>query len=94
MKLFDYAKLCFMYGKTVTHYTTHGCMATIHEFNYCGVIVGITYPRFGNGNMCYKIKVFKNKNGYILNKANKPILYEEIPSWHLRKLYGIYVAYD
>ena len=91
-----YAVMCSfnMEGKTVIHFTTHGCMGEQHEFDYIGVIVGKTYPRHCDGKMFYKVKVLKNKNGYEL-RDSKEEKFEEVPSWYLQNLGGdFYCVYD
>ncbi len=81
-------------GKTVIHFTTHGCMGNIHEFNYIGVITGITYPRLCNGSMFYKIKVLKNKESELRDDLSN-VKYEKINHSSLQKLGGdFYIAYD
>jgi len=62
-------------------------MATIHEFDYIGVIVGKTYPKHCDGEMYYKVKVLKNKNGYELRDSKEEI-FEEVPSWYIQDLGG------
>lgn len=77
-----------MIGKTVIHFSTHGCMAQIEEFDYIGEIVDTTYPRYCDGKKFYKVSVFKKGN-------NSEREFEEVPSWYLQKIGGnIYVAYD
>ena len=84
-----------MIGKTVIRFTTHGCMATIHEFDYIGVIVEKRNAKYcGDGKMFYRVKVLKNKNGYELRDSKEDI-FREVPSWYLQNLGGdFYVVYD
>lgn len=91
------APLFSMKGKTVIHFVSHGCMGQIHEFDWIGVIVGTTYPKFCDGKMYYKVKVLKNKNGYELRdiKISDQTIYKEVPSWYLQDLGGdFYCVYD
>lgn len=75
-----------MIGKTVIHFTTHGCMAQIEEFDYIGEIVGICYPKHFQGSMFYEVKVLKGGNGETTRQA---------PSWYLMKLNDkTFVYYD
>jgi len=83
-----------MIGKTVIRFTTHGCMATIHEFDYIGIIVGCEYPIHCDGKMYYKIKVLKSKEGELRDNP-EDVTFERIPSWYLQNLGGdFYIAYD
>lgn len=86
-----------MKGKTIIHFKQHGCMASTHEFDWIGVIIGVTYPIYCGGKMFYKVKVLKNKKGYELRdvKSDDEIIYEEVPSWYLQNLGGdFYCFYD
>ena len=83
-------------GRTVIHFTSHGCMGNIHEFDWIGIVVGTSYP-FSDDKMFYKVKILKNNKGYELRniKNNTEILYEEVPSWYLQKLGGdFFCVYD
>lgn len=90
----DSGKLMVMEGKTVIHFTTHGCMGTEHEFDYIGTIVGKVYPPIGDGKLFYKIKVLKSKKWELRDHPDKPE-YESVASWYLQDLGGdFYIAYD
>jgi hypothetical protein len=79
-------------GKTVIHFTTHGCMATIHEFDYIGTIVNSSIKE-GRYKM-YQVKVLKDKNGELRDNNVKDEL-RAIPSWYLQDLGGDFlIAYD
>ena len=85
---------CAMLGKTVIHFISHGCMATIHEFDYIGIIVERAYPEHCNGKMYYRVKVLKDKSGYEL-RDSKEERFREVPSWYLQNLGGdFYIVYD
>jgi len=47
-----------MLGEIVIRFTTHGCMAHIHEFDYIGVIV--KYVKHGE-HLYYRVSVSKDK---------------------------------
>ena len=80
-------------GKTVIHFTTHGCMATIHEFDYIGKIVDVEYKEDDRYKM-YKVEVLKNNEGERRDN-NLITLYEHVPSWYLQDLGGDFlIAYD
>jgi len=84
-----------MMGKTVIHFTTHGCQATIHEFHYIGKIVGTTYPKFCDGLKFYTVDVLTDRSGE--KRDNRVILkeFEEVPAHYLQSLGGdFYIAYD
>lgn len=83
-----------MIGKTVIHFTTHGCMAHVHEFDYIGRIVEPTYPKNCDGKKFYKVQILKagstEKRDDNLNQE-----FTEIASWYLQNIGGdFYVAYD
>ena len=83
-----------MIGKTVIHFTTHGCMAHIDEFDYVGKIVEPTYPKNCDGKKFYKVEILKAGS---TEKRNNDLQqeYVEIASWYLQKLNeNIFVAYD
>jgi hypothetical protein len=82
-----------MIGKTVVHFTTHGCQAQIHEFDYLGTIMDITYPK-EKAKKFYKVEVLKYGSAEKRN-GNLPFEFIEVPSWYLQKFSeNIYVAYD
>lgn len=79
-------------GKTVIHFTTHGCMATEHEFDYIGTIVGTAYP--AGDRKFYKVKVLKDKYGELRNNP-KEINIRLAPVWYLQSLGAdFYIYYD
>jgi len=81
-------------GKTVIHFTTHGCMGQIDEFDYIGTIVGVTYPKNCSGKKFYKVEVLKCKSREKRN-GNLERQYEEIPSWYLQDIGGdFFISYD
>lgn len=81
-------------NKTVIHFTTHGCMAQIHEFDWIGKIVGTEYPTHCDGKMFYKVKVLKDQRGESRDN-NVKNEFELVPSWYLQDLGGdFYIAYD
>jgi hypothetical protein len=83
-----------MIGKTVIHFTTHGCQAQTHEFHYLGRIVARTYPREDKTLKYYKVEVLKYHSAEKRDK-NLPFDFIEVPSWYLQNIGGdFYVAYD
>lgn len=83
-----------MIGKTVMKVITHGCMATINEFDFIGTIVGISYPIRDSSSKFYKVEVLKSKSGEKRDK-NLDREYEEVPSWYCQKLSDkLYIVYD
>ena len=79
-------------GKTVIHFTTHGCMATEHEFNCIGTIIGTEYL---GTNKLYRVKVLKNKYGQEARNYTEPLPEFMVPSWYLQSLGAdFYIAYD
>lgn len=87
-------------GKTVIHFTTHGCMANIHEFDYIGKIVDSFVKEqemvmnLVSRHKFYKIKILKDKGGEARDK-NVNDEYRDIPSWYLQDLGGDFlIAYD
>ncbi|MES2428290.1 MAG: hypothetical protein V4560_15020 [Bacteroidota bacterium] len=83
-----------MIGQTIIHFTTHGCQATEHEFDYIGKIVGTTYPRLCQGKMFYKVEVLKDRCG---EKRDERVIkeFQEVPSWYLQNIgANFYIAYD
>ena len=83
-------------GKTVIHFTTHGCMATIHEFDYIGKIIGIeSHKDFSGGKFLYVVKVLKDRHGGEKRNNNLEREYEQVPSWYLKNIGGdFYIVYD
>ena len=82
-----------MIGKTVIHFTTHGCMATIHEFDYIGVIVDSAYPEQFDGKMVYVVDVLKSSRGEKRDGVEHKRV--TVASWYLQNLGGdFYIAYD
>lgn len=91
------AKLFYLKNKTVIKFECSGCMAHIHDFKWIGEIVDFNYPRLADGEMFYKVKVFKDNNGYELRslKEGEEIRFENIPSWYLQKISNdLYFIYD
>jgi hypothetical protein len=83
-----------MVGKTVVHFTTHGCMAHIHEFDFIGKIIGITYPPLCAGKKFYKVEVLKDNNGEKRDRNLKES-FKEVASWYLQKMgKDLFIAYD
>ena len=81
-------------GKTVIHFTTHGCQATIHEFDYIGIIIDTTYPRYCDGKKFYVVKVLKDRGGELRDNNTKDKT-NTIPSWYLQDLgVDFLIAYD
>jgi hypothetical protein len=81
-------------GKTVIHFTTHGCQATIHEFDYIGKIVDTVYPRYCDGKKFYKVEILKGPGGE-KRDGNLKENYATVPSWYLQDLGGDFlIAYD
>ena len=81
-------------GKTVIHFTTHGCMATEHEFDYIGTIIEAE-RHLTNGQKMYAVKILKDCHGGELRNNNLLRFYESVPSWYLQSLGGdFYIAYD
>lgn len=81
-------------GKTVIHFTTHGCMGTEHEFDYIGKIADTVYPEHCAGNKFYKVEILKDKRG---EKRDGDLISEHgnVPSWYLQDLGGDFlIAYD
>lgn len=82
-------------NKTVIHFSTHGCMANIEEFEWIGKIVGKTYPKSCDGKLFYQIKVLKCKFGELRNTPKLEPQFIEIPSWYIQNLgENIYIIYD
>lgn len=96
MKLFDkLIKKPIHINKTVIHFTTHGCMGTVHEFDWIGKIVDITYPKHCDGKLFYKVQILKDRTGGELRNNNLKNEFENIPSWYLQDLGGdFFVVYD
>lgn len=83
-----------MIGKTVIHFTTHGCMATIHEFDFIGTVVDVVHPEHCRNEKFYKVQVLKSKHGE-KRDGNIEREYESVASWYLQNIGGdFYVAYD
>lgn len=81
-------------GKTVIHFTTHGCQGQDNEFDFIGTIVDTTYPKYCNGKMFYKVEILKGKGGE-KRDGNLVEEFSEVPSWYLQNLGGdFYIAYD
>jgi hypothetical protein len=83
-----------MIGKTVIRFTTHGCQAQIHEFDYIGKIIEPAYPLKDKTKKFYKVEVLKCGSTEKRDK-NLPFDFIEVASWYLQKLdENIFVAYD
>ncbi len=81
-------------GKTVIHFTTHGCQATINNFDYIGKIVGTVYPEHCQGHKFYKVEILKSQYGE-KRDGNLTELYAQVPSQYLQDLGGDFlIAYD
>ena len=81
-------------GKTVIHFTTHGCQAQIHEFDYIGKIIEPAYPLEDKTKMFYKVEVLKCGSAEKRDK-NLPFYFTDVPAWYLQQISeNIYVAYD
>ena len=80
-------------GKSVIHFTTHGCQAQIHEFYYFGTIVDVSYPH-NNNLKYYKVEVLKHGPNE-KRDGNLSFDFIDVPSWYLQKFNeNIFVAYD
>lgn len=77
-----------MVGKTVIHFTSHGCMGTNDEFDYIGVIIDIKTIR---DKLYYEVDLLKNKTGEKRDGLEKT---ELIPCWYLQNMGNFYIAYD
>lgn len=71
-------------GKTIIHFTTHGCQAQIHEFDYIGVIVDMEY-RDHDRHLFYKVKILKDRRGEQRDNSLQDE-YRYIPSWYLQQM--------
>lgn len=87
-------------GKTVIHFTTHGCMATIHEFDYIGKIVDSFIKEdkmvmnLVSRHKFYKVKVLKDRRGEARDNGVEDE-FRDVPSWYLQDLGGDFlIAYD
>lgn len=81
-------------GQTIIAFTTHGCMGSIHEFDYIGTIVDTTYPRLCDGKKFYRVKVLKDRRGE-LRDGNLQDEFREVASWYLQDLGGnFYIVYN
>lgn len=82
-------------GKTVIHFTTHGCMGQIHEFDFIGKIVDVDFiQNYGSHGpkKFYKVEVLKSPKGEKRDGVTESKL---VPSWYLQNLGGdFYIAYD
>jgi spore coat polysaccharide biosynthesis protein SpsF (cytidylyltransferase family) len=79
-------------GKTVIRFTTHGCMAQIHQFDYIGTIVD--FKRNDSGLKLYIVEVLKCGS---LEKRDRNLKSEQetIASHYLQNIGGNFlVAYD
>ena len=74
-----------MINKMVIHFTTHGCMAQQHEFDFIGKIDGVEYR---DEHKFYRVKVLRfdseDKEKFTL-----------APSWYLSKVVDdLYIYFD
>lgn len=83
-----------MIGKTVIHFTTHGCMGQDHQFYYFGKIIEPCYPTNDKSLKYYKIEVLKYQSTE-KRDGNLKFDFINVPAWYLQKLdENIFVAYD
>jgi hypothetical protein len=89
-----------MIGKTLIHYTTHGCMATIHEFDYIGTITEVVWKddwvgKYKRQHKFYKVEVLKDKAGNEKRDGTLSHQHIEIASWYCKGLSNnLFIAYD
>lgn len=85
-------------GKTVIHFTTHGCQATIHEFDYIGKIIDVVYKEdsMNTKRKLYVVEILKDTHGEKRdNNLKNTSASARIPSWYLQDLGGDFlIAYD
>ena len=78
-------------GKTVIHFKTHGCMGTIHEFDYIGTIIDTTYP---DDQKFYIVKILKDRGGELRDENVKNTI-ANVYALSLQDLGGDFlIAYD
>jgi len=83
-----------MIGKTVIHFTTHGCQGQCHEFYYFGKIIEPIYLTNNKSLKYYKVEVLKHRSTE-KRDGNLKLHFINVPAWYLQKFSeNIYVAYD
>ncbi len=84
-------KLDINIGKTVLHFTTHGCMGTIHEFDYVGIITDVVTEQGYPVTKTYTINILKSSQG---EKRDGIKITRKLTNWQIQDIGGVLIGYD